>query len=563
GATGSTFALGQAQVGQEVRVVIGYVDDFGAAESASSNILGPVANVNDAPTGALLISDTTPDQGQVLTALTGGIADLDGLGTFSFQWQQGVGTSFTDINGATAATFTPGAAQVNLQLRVIVRYIDGFGTLESVTSAATAAVVVQGVVLQGNALANTLTGTAGNDVLFGLGGNDTLNGLAGMDQLFGGTGNDILNGGDDNDVLNGEDGNDTLNGGLGADAMNGGAGNDTFVVDNVGDVVTEALGGGTDLVQTSLTNYLLGANVENLTYTGAGNFTGTGNALANTITGGVGNDFLNGGAGADRMLGGAGNDTYVVDAALDVVVEVAGGGTDTVQTSLASYTLGTDVENLTYTGVGNFVGNGNGLNNVITGGVGNDTLNGGGGNDILTGNGGNDTLNGDAGNDQLFGGIGTDTLNGGTGDDSLDGGDGADVLNGGTGNDTLLGGDGNDTLLGGSGNDFIDGGAGDDTVTGGAGNDIMVASSGNDIFMFAAGFGTDQIIGFDANAVGGQDLLDISAFGVTAATFAGSVIITDVGADTLISSAGIADSIRLVGVADATTVTAADFILAT
>ncbi|MDI3355062.1 heme peroxidase [Pseudomonas sp. UYIF39] len=563
GATSSTFALGQAQVGQAVRVVVGYVDDFGAAESVSSNILGPVANVNDAPTGVLLISDTTPDQGQVLTALTGGIADPDGLGTFSFQWQQGVGASFTNINGATAATFTPGAAQVNLQLRVIVRYTDGFGTLESVTSAATAAVVIQGVVLQGNALANTLTGTAGNDVLSGLGGNDTLNGLAGIDQLFGGTGNDILNGGDDNDVLNGEDGNDTLNGGFGADAMSGGAGNDTFVVDNVGDLVTEALGGGTDLVQTSLTNYLLGANVENLTYTGTGNFTGTGNALANTITGGVGNDFLNGGAGADRMLGGAGNDTYVVDAALDVVVEVAGGGTDTVQTSLASYTLGTDVENLTYTGVGNFVGNGNGLNNVITGGVGNDTLNGGGGNDILTGNGGNDTLNGDAGNDQLFGGIGTDTLNGGTGDDSLDGGDGADVLNGGTGNDTLLGGDGNDTLLGGSGNDFIDGGAGDDTVTGGAGNDIMVASSGNDIFMFAAGFGTDQIIGFDANPVGGQDRLDISAFGVTAATFAASVIITDVGADTLISSAGIADSIRLVGVADATTVTAADFILAT
>lgn len=563
GATGSTFALGQAQVDKEVRVVIGYVDNFGVAESVSSNIVGPVDNVNDAPTGALLISDTTPDQGQVLTALTGGIADADGLGTFSFQWQQGVGTSFTNINGATAATFTPGAAQGNLQLRVIVRYTDGFGTLETVTSAATAAVaILTGVVLQGNALANTLIGTAGNDVLLGLGGNDTLNGLAGIDQLFGGTGNDILNGGDDNDVLNGEDGNDTLNGGLGADAMNGGTGNDTFVVDNVGDLVTEALGGGTDLVQTSLTNYQLGANVENLTYTGAGNFTGTGNAQANTITGGVGNDLLNGGAGADRMVGGGGNDTYIVDTAADVVVEVAGGGTDTVQTSLSSHTLNTNVENLTYTGVGNFVGNGNGLSNVITAGVGNDILNGGGGNDILTGNGGNDTLNGDAGNDQLFGGIGTDTLNGGIGDDSLDGGDGADVLNGEAGNDTLLGGDGNDTLLGGTGNDFIDGGTGNDTVTGGAGNDMMVASSGNDIFMFAAGFGTDQIIGFDADAVGGQDRLDISAFGVTAATFAGIVIITDVGADTLISSAG-AESIRLVGVADATTVTAADFILAT
>ncbi|WP_084321173.1 peroxidase family protein [Pseudomonas migulae] len=590
GATASTFALGQAQVGQEVRVMIGYVDNFGVAESVSSNILGPVDNVNDAPTGALLISDTTPDQGQVLTALTAGIADADGLGTFSYQWQQGVGTSFTDINGATASTFTPGVAQGNLQIRVIVRYTDGFGALESLTSAATAAVaVLSGVVLQGNAQANTLTGGAGNDVLLGLGGSDTLNGLAGADQLFGGTGNDILNGGDDDDVLNGEDGNDTLNGGLGADVMNGGAGNDTFVVDNVGDLVNEALGGGTDLVQTGFTNYQLGANVENLTYTGASNFTGTGNALANTITGGVGNDLLDGGAGADRMVGGAGNDTYIVDAATDVVVEVGGGGTDTVQTSLASYTLGGNVENLTYTGVGNFAGSGNGLNNVITAGVGNDTLNGGGGNDTLNGNSGNDTLNGDAGNDQLFGGLGTDTLNGGNGDDSLDGGDGADTLNGGAGNDTLLGGlgddsldggtgsdllqggdgndtllggDANDTLLGGIGDDFIDGGNGNDTVTGGAGNDMMVASNGNDIFMFSAGFGVDQIIGFDAIAGGGQDRLDISAFNITAATFAGNVTIADVGADTLVSFAG-ADSIRLVGVADATTVTATDFILAT
>ncbi|WP_223557594.1 peroxidase family protein [Pseudomonas sp. BF-RE-01] len=591
GATGSTFSLGQAQVGQEVRVMIGYVDNFGVAESVASNILGPVDNVNDAPTGALLISDTTPDQGQVLTALTAGIADVDGLGTFSYQWQQGIGASFSNINGATASTFTPGVAQGNLQIRVIVRYTDGFGTLETLTSAATAAVaVLSGVVLQGNAQANTLTGGAGNDVLLGLGGSDTLNGLAGTDQLFGGTGNDILNGGDDNDILNGEDGNDTLNGGLGADAMNGGAGNDTYVVDNVGDLITEAVGGGTDLVQTAFASYLLDANVENLTYTGAGNFTGTGNALANTITGGVGNDLLDGGAGADRMVGSAGNDTYIVDAATDVVVEVAGGGTDTVQTSLASYTLGGNVENLTYTGGGNFAGSGNGLNNIITAGVGNDTLNGGGGNDILNGNSGNDTLNGDAGNDQLFGGIGTDTLNGGTGDDSLDGGDGADVLDGGSGNDTLLGGlgndsldggagtdllqggDGNDTLLGGAandtllggiGDDFIDGGTGNDTVTGGAGNDMMVASSGNDIFMFSAGFGVDQIIGFDANAGGGgQDRLDISAMNITAATFAGSVTIADVGADTLVSFAG-ADSIRLVGVADATTVTATDFILTT
>ncbi|ATP50936.1 heme peroxidase [Pseudomonas putida] len=589
GAINSTFVLTQAQVGQNMRVVVSYVDDFGVHESVASDILDPVANVNDAPTGAVLISDTTPDRGQVLTALTAGIADLDGLGAFSFQWQQGSGSSFSNIVGATAATFTPGFAQGNQQLRVIVRYTDGFGTLETLTSAATAPVVVPpGVTLVGTNAANTLTGSAGNDVISGLGGNDTLNGLGGADQLFGGLGNDVLNGGDDPDILNGDDGNDTLNGGLGADAMNGGAGNDTFVVDNAGDTVTEALNGGTDLVQTSLASYALTANVENLTYTGSSSFTGTGNALANTLTGGAANDVLNGGAGADRLVGGVGNDTYVVDNANDVVVEASGAGTDTVQTSLGTYTLAGNVENLTFTGVGNFTATGNGLANLINGGAGNDTLNGDGGNDILNGNAGNDTLNGDAGNDQLFGGLGIDTLNGGGGDDSLDGGDGNDSLLGGAGNDTLLGGlgndtldggvgvdllqggdgndtlfgdVGNDTLLGGAGNDFINGAAGNDTVTGGAGNDTMIATDGNDVFQFAAGFGNDLIINFDAIASGGQDRLDITALNITAATFAASVTIADVGADTLVSI-GAADSIRLVGVADATTVTAADFILA-
>ncbi|MBI6954404.1 peroxidase family protein [Pseudomonas sp. CCOS 191] len=589
GATASTFTLGQPQVGQHVRVQVGYVDTFGVAERAASDILGPVANVNDAPTGAVLISDTTPDQGQLLTASTAGIADLDGLGAFSFQWQQGVAGNFVNIAGATAASYTPGFAQGNQQLRVIVRYTDGFGAQETVTSAATTAVrLLSGVTLVGTNAANTLTGGVGNDVLRGLGGNDTLNGLGAVDQLFGGVGNDILNGGDDDDFLFGEDGNDTLNGGLGADAMDGGLGNDTFVVDNVGDSVIEVAGGGTDLVQTSLLSYQLGANVENLTYTGNGNFAGLGNALANTLTGAAGNDRLDGGAGGDRMVGGAGNDTYIVDSASDVVVEAGGGGTDTVLTALASYSLGANVENLTYTGAGNFVGTGNGLNNVITGGVGNDTLTGDGGNDTLIGNAGNDTLNGDAGNDQLIGGLGADSLNGGGGDDSLDGGDGNDTLNGGVGNDTLqagagndnldggvgidvlaggdgddtvLGGGGNDVVQGGNGNDFVDGGAGDDIVSGGAGNDTLVANDGNDIFQFAAGFGTDQVFGFDAAPAGGQDRLDITALSITAATFAGSVSIADVGADTLVSFGG-PDSIRLVGVGDATSVTAADFILA-
>ena len=79
-------------------------------------------------------------------------------------------------------------------------------------------------------------------------------------------------------------------------------------------MVTENADEGTDEVRTALASYMLAAaNVENLTYTGAGNFAGTGNIADNVITGGAGNDTLNGGSGSDTLIGGAGNDIYMVD----------------------------------------------------------------------------------------------------------------------------------------------------------------------------------------------------------------------------------------------------------
>ncbi len=264
-------------------------------------------------------------------------------------------------------------------------------------------------------------GLIGGQTIYFSSGNDFYNGRDGAIEgaIRAGDGNDTIYTGATNDTIYGEGGNDTLDGGIGADTMDGGIGNDTYFVDNVGDVVIEAAAAGTDTVNTSLASYTLGANVENLTFIGTGNFTGTGNALNNTITGGAGNDTLsggsgndtlNGGAGADKMAGGAGNDTYIVDNAGDLVTEAAAAGTDTVKTTLASYTLDANVENLTFNAFGDFAGTGNGLNNAITGGAGADTLNGGGGNDSLKGLAGNDTLNGGSGNDNLTGGAGKDSF---------------------------------------------------------------------------------------------------------------------------------------------------------
>ena len=96
------------------------------------------------------------------------------------------------------------------------------------------------------------------------------NGEAGVDNLIGTSGDDVLNGAGGNDLLTGNAGNDTLNGGIGLDTMNGGLGNDIFVVDNAGDTVSELLNEGIDTVQTSLANFALGSNVENLIFTGGG-----------------------------------------------------------------------------------------------------------------------------------------------------------------------------------------------------------------------------------------------------------------------------------------------------
>jgi Ca2+-binding RTX toxin-like protein len=688
-AAGKTFRVTDDVSGLALRVMAIYKDANGVLETVFSAPTALVSTVttNDAPVGTMLISDTTPNVGQQLTA-TRAFTDPDGPANpaLSFQWQSGNGGVFNNIAGATTAIFTPTLAQAGQQLRVVVSYTDDLGTMETVTSLATSVVVNLIVGTAGN---DVLNGTAVADEIQGLDGNDILNGLGGDDVLNGGDGEDRLNGGLGDDELIGGLGNDVLIGGSGNDIMRGGVGNDVYDVADSGDQVLELASEGNDTVWTSLASYTLGANVENLFYGPSGNFTGTGNTLNNYIQGGIGSDRLNGAAGDDTLIGGAGNDVliggsgndimrggvgndvYEVTDAGDQVLELASEGNDTVWTSLASYTLGANVENLFYGPSGNFTGTGNALNNYIQGGIGSDRLNGAAGNDTLIGGAGNDVLIGGSGNDIMRGGLGNDVydvadsgdqvlelasegndtvwtslasytlganvenlfygpsgnftgtgnalnnyIQGGIGSDRLNGAAGDDTLIGGAGNDVLIGGSGNDIMRGGVGNDvyevtdagdqvielagegidtvwtslvsytlganvenlfygpssgnftgtgnalnnYIQGGAGNDVLTGGAGNDTLNGGAGNDIFMFAAGFGNDSILGFDANPTDGQDLLNIAALGVTAANFATNVTIADVGADTLVSVGG--GSIRLVGINDATTITQADFTLA-
>ncbi|MEK7323495.1 MAG: S8 family serine peptidase [Pseudomonadota bacterium] len=445
--------------------------------------------------------------------------------------------------------------------------------------------------LVGNVNHNTLDGGAGADNMTGGDGDDTylvdnagdaVNEAAGqgVDSVYAllnytlpnnvenvtlgigvtaGTGNaldNVITGNSINNTLTGGVGNDVLDGGAGADTLQGGTGDDSYVVDNASDAVVEALNEGIDTVEAAVSHTLV-ANVENLVLGGVGNLNGTGNTLNNTLignggnnvlTGYAGDDFLDGAGGVDTLIGGAGNDVYRMDNLSEVVTELAGEGTDTVQSSI-TYTLGANVENLTLTGTLLINGTGNALDNVISGNDGNNNLSGLAGNDSLNGGTGNDTLNGGAGADSLMGSLGNDTYhidnsldviteNAGEGTDTVlvtgttftsytlgvnmenlnfslapsmingTGNELGNVISGNTGNNNLSGGVGNDTLNGSAGNDILDGGLGSDRLNGGTGNDTYLlgrgyggetvtendATTGNtDVAQFLSDIAIDQI----------------------------------------------------------------------
>lgn len=197
----------------------------------------------------------------------------------------------------------------------------------------------------------------------------------------------IITGAGGNDTIFGNSFIDNIDGGIGADIMAGDAGDDGYVVDNVGDVVTEHADEGDDQVYTSV-SYDVPLNVEVLTMTGGDNIDATGTASRDIIQGNSGNNTINGAGGIDVMRGRGGNDTYAVDNINDAVIEAAGEGSDVVYSSL-DFRLSGNVETLILTGSA-VQGFGDDTDNQI---FGNDDVNvlfGMGGTDYLLGFGGDD-----------------------------------------------------------------------------------------------------------------------------------------------------------------------------
>ena len=379
-------------------------------------------------------------------------------------------------------------------------------------------------------------------------GNDTLTGSNLDDSLMGFKGADHLDG---------LDGDDLLDGGAGSDTLVGGKGDDTYIIDSVGDVIQEKSGSYADLVWSSINVDLTkaafdgiehaslygnanlsvtGDSASNMIHGNGGNNKLIGNAGNDQIWGNAGNDAIDGGTGGDYMYGGSGDDTYTVDSIVDTVSESDYfgedlGGKDTVFSSTKTFTLPDYVENLTLTGTAQ-TGYGNDLANILKGNATANYLDGKGGADKMSGGDGDDWYLVDDSKDKI-----TETSTGGTadtvfsqttyslsnyiedlsllGNGAIDGkGNGsANSLYGNTADNSLDGAAGNDRLFGGAGDDALIGGSGNDDLFGGAGDDTVDTSLGNDKVLYAsAADGFDVILGFDGNATGGQDRLDLTGY---------------------------------------------------
>ncbi|MBC7942586.1 MAG: calcium-binding protein, partial [Chitinophagaceae bacterium] len=386
----------------------------------------------------------------------------------------------------------------------------------------------QAVTLTGTTLRDAFGG-AGNDLLIGGESANMLGGGWGEDQLLGGAGNDTLQGGFDNDVLDG---------GTGADSLVGGQGDDAYVVDNAGDVASEAVGQGTDTAFVTGNGWTVSANIEIVrlygtaaTLTGSaggdvivasagatatinagdGDDTLWGNVLGHFLGGGAGDDIIRGQDGASTMAGGLGNDQFVVGHLNAQVQEGANEGIDTVYLAVNGWTNFANVEIVRLSAPGVVLLNGSEGNEDLVANQGEaSTLNGNSGDDTLWGSSFADTLNGGAGNDILRGQGGTDRFIGGTGNDQFvvfsaqatiteNAGEGYDIVyfdGVGTlsfGNDIeearlsgaatgLVGGTGAELLVGNNAGlaSSIDGGGGHDTIFGTAATDTITGGAGDD-----------------------------------------------------------------------------------
>ena len=453
--------------------------------------------------------------------------------------------------GIDTITYAHFGAGVSVNLSVSGAQDTGVGGIDTLTSIENLTGSSFNDVLTGDGAANVLEGGSGADVLNGGDGWDTASygssfagvsvslaagsasgghaagdTLTGIENLAGSSFSDALTGNAGANILVGLAGSDVLDGGIGADALIGGAGDDTYVVDDVGDLVTELAGEGRDTVFTRTgvvlaggeLSFTLAANVEDVAvaagFTGAINLVC--NGLANLMVGNGARNGMNGGAGADFMVGGGGDDLYIVDDIGDVAIESAGEGRDTVYTSTSFYSLGdNDIEDVAVVGTGGFYVVGNALANLMVGGAGIDSFDGGAGADFMVGGAGNDNYFVDNIGDIVIEGAGggRDTVYTSVAFYSLGDNEIEDVVVSGGGDSYVIGNALANLMVGGAGIDALDGGAGADFMVGGAGNDFYFVDNIGDVAIESAGEGRDTVYAAISYQLGDGEVEDLALTG--------------------------------------------------
>ncbi len=340
GGTGNDTYVVTAQTG--VTITENANEGTDTVQSSATFTLAAIANVENLTlTGSAAINGTGNAVNNVITGNAANNVIDGGAGADTMIGGAGDDTYIVDNTGDVVTESDNGGTDL---VNASVNYTLG-QQVENLTLTGTGN--INGT---GNQYSNVITGNAGNNVI---------DGGQGADRMIGGTGNDTyvvddsgdvvtenLNEGTDqvnasisytlganlenltltgnsnnngtgntlNNVITGNAGNNVIDGGTGADTMIGGAGNDTYVVDNIGDVVTENANGGTDTVNTSI-SYTLGQNLENLSLIGLAAIDGVGNTVNNTIIGNSASNFISGGLGNDTLTGGGGNDYFVFNTA--------------------------------------------------------------------------------------------------------------------------------------------------------------------------------------------------------------------------------------------------------
>jgi len=315
-----------------------------------------------------------------------------------------------------------------------------------------------------------------------------------------------------------------LDGGSGNDTLVGFGGDDSYVVDDANDYVAESVGGGNDIVYVR-GSFTLGAGQEvetlaALSQAATAPIVIVGNEFNQTIYGNAGANYLDGGSGNDTLVGFGGDDSYVVDDVNDYVAEVAGGGNDIVYVR-GSFSLGTgqEVETLaalSQAGTAPIVIVGNNVNQIIYGNAGANYLDGGSGNDTLVGFGGDDSYVVDDVNDYV-----AEVAGGGNdivyvrGSFSLGSGQEVETLaalsQAGTAAIVIVGNGIDQRLFGNNGDNYLDGGGGTDILQGFSGNDTYVVDSLSDYVVEGTGEGSDVVYARSSYALAAGQEIEVLA----------------------------------------------------